>query len=243
MITIQEFCHDLSPERLGAYSLASDFDSTDAVARYLLNGHLCASFQPALHAFEITFRNALFDASEAVVATTGRRYGRVRCWLDLTPPLLDARADRSVKDAIRRLGGPKYYTPGRLVSKLNFGFWTNLLDRPYEHGKRGGPNLWPRLIPTVFPNIPKAFATRQAIADKLKAVRDFRNRIAHHDPIWDRPLLVHHSEILELLGWISTPMKLAAQAYANPIVVLNAGHAPYRYAAERLLNTASRGVP
>lgn len=235
MITIQQFCRDLSVERVGAYSLETDNDSTDTVARYLLNGHLCAAFHPALHAFEVTFRNSLFDASQAVVVTTGRQQGSVKCWLDMKPPLLDDRADRSVKDAKRKLGDLKFHTPGRLVSKLSFGFWTNLLDRPYEQGKKGGPNLWPRLIPTVFPNIPKPFASRQAIADKLRSIRDFRNRIAHHEPIWDRPILVHHSEILEVLGWISSPMQKAAQAYANPIVVLNAGHDPHREAAKRLL--------
>jgi hypothetical protein len=225
----------MSRERLEAYSLTADTDSTDALARYLFNGQLCAAFQPVLHAFEITFRNALFDASQAVVATTGRKQGSVNCWLDVDPPLLDARAHRAVEDAKRRLGGLRFHTPGRLISKLNFGFWTNLLDRPYEQGKKGGPNLWPRLIPVVFPNIPRRYASRQAIADKIKSIRDFRNRIAHHDPIWDRPLLIHHSEILEVLGWVNAPMQKAAQAYGNPIIVLNAGHDPFRHAAERLL--------
>lgn len=234
MITIQELTSVLSPARLGAYSLGADADSSDAVARYLWNSHLCARFQPALHALEVTLRNALFDASEAHVNTTGRTYGSVQCWLDVHPPLLDNRAVSAVTEA-KRLLGNRPHTPGRLIAKMSFGFWTSLFHRPYEHGNKNGPQLWPRLIPTVFPNITRKFANRQAIADKLKSIREFRNRIAHHEPIWDRPILIHHSEILEVLGWMSYPAMKAAQALGDPVVVLQAGQAPYRQTAERIL--------
>lgn len=56
----------LSHNRLAAYSLPSDQDSADAIARYLWNLALCAAMHPVLHTLEVAFRNALFDVGTEV---------------------------------------------------------------------------------------------------------------------------------------------------------------------------------
>jgi hypothetical protein len=178
----------------------------------------------------------MFRASEAIVSTQGRSYGTVRCWLDLSPTYLEARELKVVNKAKAQLGHTRsHHLSGRLLAKLPFGFWTSLCERPYEHGNLQGPRLWPKILPEVFPNIPRQFKYRQAIATRLNEIRDFRNRIAHHEPIWDRNLLVKNSEILETIGWMHPTMQKAVQACQEPLLLFHGGPAQYRALATTLL--------
>jgi hypothetical protein len=238
VVSLRALCKALSIERLGAYSSEADRDSTDAIARYIWNGALCAAVQPSLHALEVTLRNTLFNESVRMVNTAGRAAGSVSCWLDLKPSLLMPYEEQEVVKAKDRLGlDPKFHTPGRLIAKLGFGFWVALCRRPYDHGRKTGPQLWPHLVPRVFPYAPKPLRNRQAISDKLESIREFRNRIAHHEPIWDKKLLVQHSEILEVLGWMNPPMKAAAQACSDVVYMHHVGPAQFRVLAATLLGT------
>lgn len=54
-VTYAAVCRSISRERLGAYSLATDTDSVDAVARYVWNMALCAAVIPTLHLVEVAF--------------------------------------------------------------------------------------------------------------------------------------------------------------------------------------------
>lgn len=81
MIRLSELCAAMSHERLGAYSLDTDLDSTDALARYLWNGALCIAFHPSLHVLEVALRNNLFRASQRHVNTAGRTIGPFGCGL------------------------------------------------------------------------------------------------------------------------------------------------------------------
>ena len=61
------------------------------------------------------------------------------------------------------------------------------LSRPALHG--------------AFPNY--APLTRSQARQPLGALRKFRNRIAHHEPIFAQNLAEDHERILEVAGWIS----------------------------------------
>ncbi|PST87335.1 hypothetical protein C9I86_13175 [Photobacterium sp. NCIMB 13483] len=75
-----------------------------------------------------------------------------------------------------------------IISGLAFGFWTNLLSEQYFDISE--ELLWPNLISTVFPNLPKEITDLQndeqlkIIEDKVNSFRDLRNRMFHHEPIW-----------------------------------------------------------
>lgn len=58
----------------------------------------------------------------------------------------------------------------------------------------------------VFPNIPAFYSAaqaRQAIYLELESLRQFRNRIAHHEPILTAPLSDRQASIETLLAWRS----------------------------------------
>lgn len=213
----------LSRIRISAYSLETDTDSVDAVARYLWNIALVAALQPVLHVAEVAFRNALYDVG---VETTAGRITTIRavpCWLDAAPTLLERMEHEDVMDAIQRLGhGRRRHTPGHLVGELGFGFWIRLCHRPYEHGRMSGPRLWPTATKR-FPNCPRTNRNRVDIGRAFGELRDFRNSLAHHQPIWDRKPVQVHTRALELIDWMSPQLCNATRAASQLQRVYNAG--------------------
>ena len=155
----------LSRSRLSAYSLETDHDSTDAVARYAWNMALGAAFQPVLHLVEVALRNAIYDVGVQTTSARGFKARVIPCWLDASPSMLEHKEEHDVLEAVRRLGtNPRRHTPGHLVGQLGIGFWTRLCNRPYEHGRSGGPQLWPAAAKR-FPNCPREKRNRADISN------------------------------------------------------------------------------
>lgn len=101
----------------------------------------------------------------------------------------------SAKQKLAEVGKP--LEADRIVAELNFGFWSNLLNRPYEQQQV----LWPTLLRAVFPYAPARFRNRPALSRRFNEIRQLRNRIFHHEPIWDTPnLLQSHANIIEAIG-------------------------------------------
>src|SRR3954466_6826089 len=93
----------LSKQRLDAYATAADRDGVDRVARYMWNVALASALQPSLHVFEVTLRNAIYNASLKLVDTSGLRMPDVQCWLDAEPTLLYSREKEDVDRAKSQL--------------------------------------------------------------------------------------------------------------------------------------------
>lgn len=239
LVPLGELCIALSADRLGAYSdKDNDRDSTDAVARYLWNGALCNAFNPSLHALEVTLRNNIFRCSHGHVVTMGRSLGTFRCWLTASPTFLFAKEAEKVADAIKRIGPDRrYHTQGRLIAKLGFGFWTALMYSPYDHSRRDGPKLWPKLLGSVFPHQQTGWRTREAISARFDDIREFRNRIAHHEPIWDRDPLMRYDEILGALSWMYPSMAKAVRLCGDLEITYHRGPEQFRELASRLLGS------
>lgn len=92
-----------------------------------------------------------------------------------------------------------------LVAALSFGFWVSLLSRG---GDRAVSNrakadyertLW---RPCLYRAFPHARLGRAQAHAPLEHLRVFRNRIAHHEPIFHRNLRADHASLLSVAGWI-----------------------------------------
>lgn len=238
-----------SQQRIESYRHAADRDEVDTVARYLWNMALCCSLHSVLHVFEITFRNAIYHASVKLIDTSKLHMPDIPCWLDAQgSTLLYADEVAEVKRAKTCLSSdPKRRTPGHLIAKLSFGFWVQLTARVYNELRADGPKLWPRGLPHAFPNkwplgskkIVPGHADREMIFNRVHEIRKLRNRIAHHEPVWELDLEAQHHGILEILGWMNSKMVAAVNALDMFPSVLAGGAESYRGDAERLM----RGVP
>jgi hypothetical protein len=87
-------------------------------------------------------------------------------------------------------------TPCGLVAELSLGFWVSLLGTGNDYETR----LWRPALRLAFPGYRGA---RKHLHWEFDHVRSFRNRIAHHEPIYRRHLAADHETILRLLGYIS----------------------------------------
>jgi hypothetical protein len=93
----------------------------------------------------------------------------------------------------------------QVVATLSFGFWTGLLDAPFER------LIWRTHLRPAFPNMPGNFQ----LVDLRKRVRNanwFRNRIAHHEPIYDAALTNYYSDATNVIAWINTDLVMWVRA-------------------------------
>jgi hypothetical protein len=63
--------------------------------------------------------------------------------------------------------------------------------------------LWTPHLRNVFPQLPagQVSSLRQNMYDEIEKIRAFRNRIAHHEPIFARNLGDEYLRILNFLKW------------------------------------------
>jgi hypothetical protein len=191
----------ISFDRLEAYRAVEDDDFT-MVTNYLLNVVLSEALYTSLAFVEITLRNSLH-------ATLQRHFGS-STWYDI-PLVLDPYETNVVRQVKNRLANvDKHASPGRVVAELGFGFWVALLSRDYD-GRFWRPNR-ARLLKDVFPHVPSHMRQRRAIHQRYDRLRALRNRVFHHEPIWNRPTLAEdHATIYEALSWISEDVAIATR--------------------------------
>lgn len=184
----------LSPERFAPYLQNTGGDIQGAVRLYEWNMAVSGVMYEALGILEVALRNALCRQLDAHHGTlTGQ-------WYDdpfhvLSDP---ARADIvAARRRVRKRGRPE--TPGRVVAELNFGFWKFLLAKRYE------ATLWTGHLRLAFPRLqPQRRAVVYRALDELHMLR---NRVAHHEAIYNRDLRVDILTIYRLLDWIDEDLR------------------------------------
>ncbi|MBG0831655.1 Abi family protein [Planomonospora sp. ID67723] len=178
----------MSPERLGRYRTAVGGDLRQAIALYEWNATISATFWSTLGHLEVLIRNAMH---QQLTAWSTASYAQPRWYLDPGRVFSD-QTRREIAKARGRatLNGRRPETIGHVVAELSFGFWRYLLISSYDR------SLWPHLR--------HAWPSRQLrrdVYDPLAQLHDLRNRIAHHEPIYERPLKELHAATLDVAGW------------------------------------------
>lgn len=177
-------------DRIERYLPAAKGSREDAFKLYVWNGCLCEAFYLPLHYAEISVRNAIHN--RLLARCTNR-------WFE-NPAIVNTLGERQAADLadlvsaeIRRHGGKM--TAHHLVSELSFGFWQHLLT------KRFARILWPRGMGDAFPNL-EAGLDRQEVHDRVETIRKWRNRIAHHKPVFDQGPMRKLQESIQLIKWV-----------------------------------------
>jgi hypothetical protein len=203
----------VSLERLGAYRAVAGGDLDRAVDLYEWNAAVSGAFFEVLGHLEVILRNALNEQLTVWHAATGRPGG----WYDDPAGILDEHRHEEIATARERLlKARKSETAGRIVAELNFGFWRFLLDKRYQ------PILWAQALRHAFPNLTPA--DRRAVYGPVVRLNEFRNRIAHHEPIHRLDLTRLHQEALgivdlidhDVASWLSGLSRVPALSSARP---------------------------
>lgn len=170
----------MSPERLATYLDAVHNDHAAALALYRWNSQLAAAFLHDLGHLEVALRNA---------------YDRIICkkYPEWTKPgheflALEAgfqgsrhkqrERNRISIEALQRAGHEEHgMTHGRVIAELSFGFWSDLTlsCRSDTH--------WDPLLKNAF-RVQDDTLRRGPVHDVIAKCKHFRNRCAHHEPIF-----------------------------------------------------------
>ena len=167
----EEFEKALSPARLNRYLLACSSNKNRALQLYRLNILLCKKMYGILNVLEVVLRNAINVHYQQYFADPNW----IKSQLLAGGMLSIAPKKREAAEKINKLIKSGKYTSDRLVSCLSFGFWTYLFTKyPFLKGGQS--------ILKILPNKSKPLGQRAVYNDLMK-IKNFRNRIAHHEPI------------------------------------------------------------
>lgn len=179
----------LSLERFGRYLSWAAGDRDLAIQLYTLNTRLSEALYTPLQTLEVALRNRI----HTVLADS-----RGETWFErdtgmLIGPYQTDQVERAVRELVQ---SGKHIHPGGVVAALTFSFWTTMFNKDYEA-------LWQQTLHRIAdPAAPKGLK-RKSFSGPLTRIRLLRNRIAHHEPILAWDLAKHHSQMLELTGWLS----------------------------------------
>lgn len=177
----------LSPARMGTYLSAQGFSpNTSALDIYVWNALVSGAFFSTLHICEVVVRNAIAHALEL-------KYGSNWPW--------DAGFERSLPQWLKvELQSARNRmavgSTGKVIAELKFVFWCHMFKSNQDQ------HIWNAYLHTVFPQLPKPLTVatgRSMLYDDMEALRVFRNRIAHHEPIFTYPLTEHLARIQRLI--------------------------------------------
>ena len=187
---IDELISHISPERFATYLRKTDNNREVAIRLYGWNTVACSVFYRPLQTLEVTLRNSMHS-------------NLVRCYGDdwyYNPDVkLTEQALASIRIAREHIG--KSFTPPDIIGTLSFGFWVKLFSKG-DDGTDYVQKLWNPALRHSFPHL-SGSPDRVYILEILRYLNMFRNRIAHHEPIFKLHLQKNHEDILESIGWIS----------------------------------------
>lgn len=177
----------LSTERLGPYRAACGGDLGAALALYVWNAEVSAALGTTLGHVEVLLRNAMHDH---LTAWSTRRFSEP-CWYRDPGGILFVEALDDIDKARRRATRDgRQEAPGRVVAELNLGFWRFLLGRRYDRG------LWHPVLHQAF-----AWQRRSIVHNEILVVHEARNQMAHHEPMFNRPVADIRTSALRIAGW------------------------------------------
>lgn len=160
----------------------------EAIGLYVWNSELSTCFGALLSFFEIALRNNVHRAMSHFysrgAASSDHWYDRIQNSLKRgTLTKIDEIRYEGPPHA-RRLRNPAP-SPDEIVSRVSFGFWPGVLsavDLRYAH----------TILPAIFPQhplnaSPSNWGNKKTLRSALAFIyelNDFRNRLAHHEPLW-----------------------------------------------------------
>lgn len=184
---IESLVSAMSGPRFATYRARADSD-TAALQLYTWNTTVGAAFYGPLQTLEVTLRNAVHGVMSA-------NYGS-RWFQDSR--FLRANDRHFVDKTIQHLRNrSKPVPPTRIVAELPFRFWVALFANTYD------ATIWRTDLHRIF--APKV-KDRRGLHETLDRLRTLRNRIAHHEPIFDRHLNYDYRQIRTIVGLLDKPV-------------------------------------
>ncbi|MCU0434240.1 MAG: Abi family protein [Bacteroidia bacterium] len=211
----RDYEHFLSQERMNRYLFACGYDKVKAKTLYRINLKLSKSFLPLFSLFEVGLRNVIHRELTAHFSDPDWILNQQNGFM-ISPSLGVKKMNGKViperylhdevekaKQRLKRAAHKPPLTAGRVIAEQTFGFWTIMFDKRYFHTLKQVPLK-------AFPLAP-AGTSETILMPRLRQIRDFRNRISHHEPVCfnrygnscPQAATDIRQLVYELSGWIS----------------------------------------
>jgi len=186
----------LSLPRFNSYQNSS-ISIEGALKLYQWNIELSSAYLVPLHFYEVILRNCV---SNAIEASYTHSWHNDQSFINS----LNIRNKESINKAIskakqnRRVNNPSI---GAVIAEMYFIFWERMFTNRYDNA------IWGVHLNTVLPNSPSILhfsRKRTTIFDSTNKIRKLRNRIAHHEPIFNSNRFNHIeivADIEKIISW------------------------------------------
>lgn len=190
-----------STYRMEKYFVKYPDNEQNAIAHYHLNITLSEGFYPCLTMFEVALRNSLNrELNESFGNDWYLRFESIPGLRNLKNNINTAKKQIAKRD--------ETITGNKIVAELTLGFWVRLLNAEYER------ILW-KPLRKAFPYLEKKQRQRNKVSAPINKIRNFRNRIFHHEPIsWNiNGLEEIHDTILKVMRWLNADLPNIVKNY------------------------------
>lgn len=187
----------------------SSGDDLQMLTNYFWNVALCEALYPSLHAVELGLRNSIH-------MTLTNHYGTEEWW-DILYPRIPGEYIIHCEQHKKVVEKRKYFEekskelpPSQLVTELSFTWWVIMLSG--DHDLRIWRDNKYSLLDQVFP-----FRAETSLGDIwacFNRIRLLRNRVMHHERIFDRSdLLEDYDGIYQALWWLKPDLRRSINAF------------------------------
>lgn len=227
-LSVTELRKMISSPRLSTYGQIVKKQSPERlIGAYIWNKRVSTSIYPIMQCLEITLRNALNEAAKShyngnsdwmqVAVKNGgnrkflselasdpsltNRYYRKSAgfkksagktaWISNHENLL-----KNADKALARAG--KLVTSDAQVAELMLGFWVGMFEDAYEDYADPKKGHWPHIETAVFSNTQTP--CRKTAHAYLIELKQLRNRISHHEPIWKSKQVTSDNDAIRFLN-------------------------------------------
>lgn len=171
--------------------LSASANFADALNIYQINIQLCEAMYPCLHTVEVVLRNSIHTVLKD-------RYGQD--WFSCQELQLEEREREEISKAIvklQRLG----YTEisDRIISEMTFGFWKSLIQKKFYEN-----SVWKPCCKSIFSGAKPRELDLKMIRRKIQRILDLRNKVFHHECVWNNEKLCEiYEDIYQFIFWIN----------------------------------------
>lgn len=199
----------LSQPRLTRYLTAANHDRHLALRYYVWNARLCEEFYIPTQIAEVAFRNAL---AKGLQNRFGANWHTATTLSSTLPQRLQRELRKAITDESLKHGAN--FTADHIVSAISLGFWVHLTTKSPRN------YIWQGSLSAQFPNLPIG-TPEEAIHDAADGLRKFRNRIAHHNAIFDKRPTAEYRNIQDILSWICPETLWLVRQLSNPARIVS----------------------
>ena len=199
----------ISSSRISTYK-SNGHTEIETIADYVLNAKISQNFYFLLQNLEVSLRNAIYDSfkknypnSDFFYLFENNSFNRYK-----------SKKEKHSRECWKMICAAKYnilskrinINDGKIISELNFGFWITILlstDTKYT-------NMWRKIFIEVFPNykiMTSIDNDKIIVGTIINQIRNFRNRIFHYEPIFNKNIEQIHKDIIIIIGWINKDMQ------------------------------------